>query len=155
MAVKSHKTGPGTLKFGETGTVSEWGSQVRSCTINPSVDKGDPLGVLSGEKIAGDRTESYTLAGSILESYDLESLLLWAHVHAGEDIEFTFTPNSTQELGVTGIVTIERIAIGGDVDDQHPESDFEFDGVPGTTTPYDLINKAGDVQTAFPGTTGA
>lgn len=155
MPVKSHKTGPGTLKFGDTGDEVEWGTQVRSCTVTPSVDKDDPLEVLSGDKIGGARTETYKLSGSILQSYDLESLLLWAHVNAGKDIAFTFTPNSAQELGVSGIVTVERIPIGGDVDDQHPEADFEFDGVPGATSPYDLVGSAGDPITTYPGTGGA
>lgn len=154
MTIKTHKTGPGTLTFGETGTPVEWGSQVRSCTITPSVDKEDPTEVLSGEKLGGARTETYTLGGSILQSFDLESLLLWAHLNAGQDVPFTFTPNSSQELGVKGIVTVERIPIGGDVDEKRPTSDFEFDGVPGEQAPYDLINSAGDILTEYPGTTG-
>lgn len=155
MPVKSHKTGPGTLKFGDTGTSVEWGTQVRECVVTPSVDKDDPIGVLSGDKIGGARTETYTLSGSILQSYDLESLLLWAHVNAGTDIPFEFRPNSAQELGVKGIVTVERIPIGGEVDEQHPESDFEFDGVPGVSTPYDLVDSEGQIIEAYPGTPGA
>src|SRR5690625_1602244 len=105
MAVKSHTVGPGTLTFGADTNTVEWAGQVRSCTVEPDVDKGDPVKVLSGDKITGSRDESYKLSGSILQSFDVDSLLVFCHVNAGEEKEFTYRPNDSQDLGITGTVT--------------------------------------------------
>ena len=125
MPVKSDKLGPGTLTIGETGTETQFASQLRSCAIEPSTDTEDPIDVLSGEQVDGDDTDTAELTGTILQSYDAQSLLLWAHEHKGETLPFTFIPNNDGALQVTGSVKIRRIRIGGDVKTRNT-SDFTF-----------------------------
>lgn len=143
MPAKSHKLGPGSLTFGETASRVEFATRLRSVAVEPEVDEEDPIPVLSGDEIVGDDEESYTLTGSILQDYDKDSLLVWAHVHAGKVVPFEFTPDNDKALGVKGQVKVRRIQIGGDVKERN-ESDFEFMGV----GMYDLIDAAtGDVLT--------
>lgn len=123
MPVKSDKLGPGTLTFGETASASEWGGQLTKCLIEPKTETEDAIPVLSGEELAGDVTDSAELSGTVLQSYDRESLLLWSHEHNGEEMTFRFVPNSGAELEVTGRVKIQRLSIGGDVKTRNT-SDF-------------------------------
>lgn len=135
MPIKSHKLGPGTLTFGETGTPVEWGAQVRSCTVEPTSEDGDELPVLSGESIVEEGEEYYELTGEILQSYDAQSLLVYCHTHHNTDVPFTFRPVSDEALGVTGVVKIKRVAIGGNVKERNV-SEFTFRGV----GMYDLVD---------------
>lgn len=125
MPVKSDKLGPGVLTFGETASPSEWSSQITKCTVEPKTDSEDPIPTLSGEEIDGDDTDTAELTGTILQSYDLESLLIWSHEHHGETIGFRFQPNKETDLTVTGRVKIRRLSIGGDVKTRNT-SDFAF-----------------------------
>lgn len=141
-AMTSHRLGPGTLTFGEVGDLAEFSAQLRSCTITPEIDEGDPLPVLSGDEQADD-DESFTVAGSILQDYDLDSLLVWAHVNANTTVPFMFQPDNDKKLAVKGQVKVRRIAIGGDVKARN-ESDFEFPGV----GMYDLVDSDTDAVVA-------
>lgn len=125
MAVKSDRLGPGTLTFGETAALSQWAGQLRSCAVEPSTDTEDPLPVLSGEELTGDDTDTAELTGTILQSYDLDSLLVWAHENRGKVMPFSFTPNNESALVVTGRCKIRRLKIGGDVKTRNT-SDFTF-----------------------------
>lgn len=125
MPVKSDRLGPGSLIFGATGEESQWAGQLRSCAVEPSTDTEDPLPVLSGEELTGDDTDTAELTGTILQSYDLDSLLLWTHEHRGKIMPFTFTPNNDSDLVVTGQCKIRRLKIGGDVKTRNT-SDFTF-----------------------------
>lgn len=127
MPIKSDKLGPGRLTIGETGTVQEFGSQLRKCQIEPDVDTEDPIPVLSGEELAGDDTIKANLTGTILDSYDMASLAVWAKKNTGKELPFEFVPNQDVEgaYKVTGKVKIRPIAIGGDAK-ARAENDFEF-----------------------------
>lgn len=125
MPVKSDKLGPGVLTFGETASPSEWSSQITKCTVEPKTDSEDPIPVLSGEEIDGDDTDTAELTGTILQSYDLTSLLKWSHDHHGETLPFRFQPNKEADLEVRGRVKIRRLSIGGDVKIRN-SSDFAF-----------------------------
>lgn len=144
MTAKSHKLGPGYLKFGATGTEAEFSTRCREVAIEPDIDEEDPLAVLSGDEVEGDETESYAVTGVILQDYDLNSLLVWAHVHAGQILKWTFRPDNDKALGATGFIKVRRIKIGGEVKTRN-ESDFEFPGradpaVPGAPVMYDLLD---------------
>lgn len=125
MPVKSDKLGPGTLSIGATGTEEQFAAQLTACSVEPSVDTEDDITVLSGDVLAGDETETAELTGTILQSYDLDSLLLWAQEKRGQTLPFTFIPNNDGALQVTGEVKIRRIRIGGDVKTRNT-SDFTF-----------------------------
>lgn len=125
MPVRSDKLGPGVLTFGETASEREWAGQLTKCLVEPTTDTEDSIPVLSGEEVAGDTTDSAELSGTVLQSYDKDSLLLWAHQHHGEVMPFKFVPNAGAELQVTGTVQIQRLAIGGDVKTRNT-SDFTY-----------------------------
>lgn len=148
MAIKSHKLGPGVLTFGEVGSPIEWGAQVRSCRVEPSTEEGDTLPVLSGEEIAEADEETYELTGEILQSYDVESLLVWCHLNRGAKVPFKFRPVSDQALGVKGTVTVRALSIGGNAKERNTsEFTFRGDGM------YDLIDAADAVITTYPAPT--
>lgn len=125
MPVKSDKLGPGTLTIGATGTAAQFAAQLTACSVEPSTDTEDPIPTLSGEEIEGDDTDTAELTGTVLQSYDADSLLLWAQDHRGDKLPFTFIPNNDSDLQVTGTVKIRRLRIGGDVKTRNT-SDFTF-----------------------------
>lgn len=133
--VKSHKLGPGSLKFGATGSEVEFAASLKSCKVTVDVSEGDLIPVLSGDELEDGDTETYSLSGSLLQQYDLDSLLVWAHVNAGIDVPFVFIPDSDKQLSVSGTVRVRRLDIGGDVKTRNT-SDFTWKGKAGTM--YDL-----------------
>lgn len=128
MAVDAITIGAGTLVLGEEGSLTNFESQVTACRLVPSVENGDPINVLSGEQAPGDRSESFTLRGSLLQDFgraDGIDLTAWCFEHRGETMPFTFTPSTSRGKSVTGQLTVEAIEIGGDVKTK-PTSDFEW-----------------------------
>lgn len=144
MAVKAHKLGPGSLKFGETGTEVEFAVSLRSCTVEPETDEGDRVPVLSGDEYSDGDEDSYTLSGAVVENYDLDSVQVWAHINRNTEVPFLFRPDNDKALGVKGTVTVRRIGFGGDVKERN-EVDFEFPGV----GDYDLVDDLGAPITAY------
>lgn len=136
------KLGPGQLTLGEEGTPSEWGAAVTEVLLEPDTDEGDALYFLDGSEDSDEET-TWTLSGKVAQSFDQESLLIWAKEHAGQQLPFTFRPRNEGALVITGKVTVRAVAIGGDVRKKNL-SDFEWKciGEPehaftalGTTTP--------------------
>lgn len=126
MAIKSSKLGPGALTFGEVASPTEFGSQLRSCSLTPETEEEDPIAVLSGEELAGDEEYTWVLGGAILDDYTAGSLAEWANENKGTELPFEFIPNAdTGMLSVKGTAKIRPIAIGGDVKTRN-ENDFEF-----------------------------
>lgn len=126
MAVKTVTMGPGKLTIGSDLNITNFESQVTSVRLVPNVDSEDPVHVLSGESVAGDRAESFTLEGSMLQDFGSEdSTTEWLFNHRGEEHPFSFTPNSGKGRKVTGNLVVEAIEIGGDARTK-PQSDFEF-----------------------------
>ena len=125
MPATSHKLGPGLLTFGEAGDAAEFGVNVTNVTLEPETDQEDDIVTLSWDTVAGDTTDSATIKGEMLQSFDKDSLLLWAHNHHLEVLPFVFKPVQTQALKATGNVQITRVGFGGDVKKRNT-SDFEF-----------------------------
>ncbi len=125
MAISTHKLGPGQLTFGETGSEKEWGTAVVDCAVVPSANDGETITVLSGDEIVETGEETWTLEGEVYQSYDADSLAKWAHDHSGEEMPFTFRPNSNQPLTATGTVLVRSLKIGGKVTERNTSS-FAF-----------------------------
>lgn len=126
MAISVTNGGPGKLTLGATGTLKVLTAQVRSCTLEPSVDTGDSITTLSGESIGGARSESFVLTGTILQDLGATSgITEWLYSNAGTTQPFIFAPSTAAGKQITGSVVIEAIAIGGEVG-EILESDFEF-----------------------------
>lgn len=128
MAIKASKLGPGVLTLGETGTTTEFGSQCTKIQIDPETKDGEIIAVLSGEELVDGADDTYKLTGEFLQDYSVEGLVLWTWTHHGEQMPYTFTPNSAEALTMTGQCIIRRVMIGGDVKKRNT-SPFEFVGV--------------------------
>ena len=127
MAISSHKLGPGSLTFGEIASEQEFASQLRNAVLTPDTEEEDPIDVLSGEQIDGDETYTWTIGGTLLDGYTMDSLAVWAHTNKGLVLPFEFIPNAEISGGMkwAGNAKIRPIAHGGDVKTRN-ENDFEF-----------------------------
>lgn len=125
MAVTAHKLGPGTLTFGETGTLREFQSQITNARWTPSVDQEDPIPVLSGEEIADDPDFTSVVAGTFLQEYGSEALVKWCYDNKGTVLPFVFKPRDDSALSINGQCQILPVEVGGDVKTRNT-TDFEF-----------------------------
>ncbi|NHB85210.1 hypothetical protein G7085_12830 [Tessaracoccus sp. HDW20] len=125
MTISSHKLGPGQLSIGAIGSLKEFGVALTKGQLTPEADDGETITVLSGEELIEEGEETWTLEGSVFQSYDADSLILWCNENSGQTLPFTFKPATAQALEAAGKVLVRSIAIGGDVKARN-QSDFKF-----------------------------
>ena len=125
MAAQAHKLGPGSLKFGSTGTEQEFAAQCSNVRLEPSVDTEDSIAVLSGEELEGDETLTWVVAGTLYQRYDADALQDWCFENRLTTLPFRFIPTQDAVNEWTGSCRIVPITIGGDVKVRNT-SDFEF-----------------------------
>jgi len=126
MAVKHITVGPGTFTVGAESDLTNLSSQATAVKLVPSVDVDDPIRVLSGETIQGDRSETWTIEGTLLQDLGAtESTTEYLFNNAGEEKPFSFTPANAAGKSITGTLVVEAIEMGGDVGTK-ATSDFEF-----------------------------
>lgn len=124
--ITTTEVGPGSLTIGPPDALSTLSEQATSCTLTPSVDKGDPRRVLSGGTAPGDRTETFTLDGSLLQDLQADdSVVLWLWENRGTVKPFTYVPNDAASVTISGDLEVEAVAIGGEAGTK-PTSDFSF-----------------------------
>ena len=124
--ITAHKLGPGTLKFGDTGSEQEFASHVTTCTISPSFNEEDPIPTLSGDQfVDGDATFEGTISGEFLQEYTVAGLVKWTWDHNGETVPFVFTPRTDAELSWKGECVIRPVNVGGEVKTANT-AEFEF-----------------------------
>lgn len=143
MPIKTITVGPGKLTIGAESLLTNFQSQVTSCKLAPSVDKGGVLNVLSGEQRSGERKESFTIEGTLLQDLGADkSTTEWLFDHRGETHALEFVPSTAAGKAIRCSVVVEAIDIGGDVQ-SNPTSDFKFDviGTPVISAP----TAAGDI----------
>ena len=128
MPIKAQKLGNGTLSIGAIGSPLDLSAQITNCRLSPSVDKEDPVTTLSGDSLAGTRTVTWTLAGTMLQDISDDGVVQWLFDNAGEEVPFTWTPNTEVGTDFTGTIVVDPIEIGGDVGAKN-SSDFEFEVV--------------------------
>lgn len=127
MPVNTITVGPGVLTIGSDTALQNFSGQITSAKVTPNVDKGDPINVLSGETVAGDRTETFTLNGTMLQDFGAAaSKTEWLFAQRGVTHPFVYTPSSAAGKSISGSLVVEAIEIGGDVTTK-PTSDFEFE----------------------------
>lgn len=114
MPIKSTKLGPGTLTIGEVGTPVDFSAQVASCTIKWAKSPDDPVPVLSGEELAGDKNYRASLAANVLLDLTDGGLVDFTWDSKGEAVPFTFVPNSDAGRAISGVVEVDPIDVGGD-----------------------------------------
>jgi len=126
VTVNTLTIGPGTLTIGSEVDLIDFSAQAKSCKLTPSVDNGDPINVLSGESVPGDRTESFTLDGTFLQDLGVAAgTTEWLFTHRGETHPFIYVPLTAAGKQITGDLVVEAIDIGGDAKTKG-ESDFSF-----------------------------
>lgn len=124
--ITAHKLGPGTLKFGDTGSEQEFASHVTTCTISPSFNEEDPIPTLSGDQfVDGDATFEGTISGEFLQEYTVEGLVKWTWDNNGQTVPFVFTPRTDAELSWKGECVIRPVNVGGEVKVANT-AEFEF-----------------------------
>lgn len=131
MPVKSYKVGAGELILGETGAPLDVSAQTTSVKLTPNTETEDDVPVLSGDTLAGEDTDSWTLNGTFLQDLDPLGNVRFCHENRGQIVPFRFVPNSEDGTEISGECKIRPIEVGGDVKTK-PTSDFEFPviGVP-------------------------
>lgn len=127
MTVNAPSIGPGTLTIGADTDLTVFSSQCRAAKLVPTVDKGEPIDVLSGEQAPGDRTETHQLVVTLQSDFGTaNSKTEWLWEHRGEAHSFVYIPNSSLGRRITGTITVEPIEIGGDVKTK-PSAEVTFD----------------------------
>jgi hypothetical protein len=127
MPAKTVKLGPGLLSIGETGTLIDFTCQVTAAHVDWSVDEGDDTQVLCGETVPGERTYSSALAGTLYQDLgDAAGIVAYSWAHKGEEVPFTFTPNTVAATQVAGSVILDPLTVGGDTAGENMTSDFEW-----------------------------
>lgn len=115
MPVKSYKMGPGTLSLGEVGTLLDISCQITSAQLVPDKDSDDDLPTLCGDVLPGEITYAWSLNATIVQDLTEGGVNLWSLTHAGEQVPFKFTPSTAVGQEFTGILTVDPLAIGGEV----------------------------------------
>jgi hypothetical protein len=127
MTTHTLTVGPGTLTIGESTGITVFTGQCTSCKLVPTVTKGDPIPVLSGDEVPGDRDEAFSLDGTLLQDFGATgSTTEWLWNHRGETHDFVYAPSAAGGKEITGQLIVEPIEIGGDVKTK-PTSDFSMD----------------------------
>lgn len=132
---KVRTLGPGSLKIGGTGNEHDFSADVTNTALEPSTDTEDPDNFLDGHSEGGSQTESWTLTGSVKEDFSMDGLQVWCNQHSGEELPFTFIPNTSGTVQWKGKVTIASIQIGGDVKSKNA-NDFSFAATDVTPSAY-------------------
>jgi hypothetical protein len=127
MPATTVKLGPGLLEIGEVGTEVDFTCQVTGAVVEWSADVGDDTPVLCGETVPGERTYSSTLSGTLYQDLGLAGgIVEYSWAHKGEEVPFTFVPSTTAAKGVTGVVILDPLSVGGDTAGENMSSDFEW-----------------------------
>lgn len=122
--------GPGLLKIGQTGTLIDVSCLVNNAVITPSKDQGDSTTKLCGTVKPGAVTYTYTLGGNVdLDIADTSGLWALSQAHAGEQVDYEFTPNTDAATKATGTLVLDPLPFGGDTMGDIMAADFEFAAV--------------------------
>ncbi|SDH16140.1 hypothetical protein SAMN04515691_2986 [Leifsonia sp. 98AMF] len=117
--------GPGSLKIGETGSSREWAGDLTKTSLSPDTSSEDPIPLLDGSNLDGEDTTAWTLGGTLVDDFDLDSLQAFALENAGKLLPFVWTPNDAATADFSGVIKIRPIGWGGDVKKKNTQ-DFEF-----------------------------
>lgn len=128
MPVQSYTMGPGTLKLGTGGTQDASAQVVRfEVTPSESVDSGDTIDLLDGGQLkdADKVTLEWTASGEVVQDIAALGLVDYTWTNASEEVDFEFVPNTAADRGVTGVVRLVPLKVGGEAKTK-PRSEFEW-----------------------------
>ena len=127
MPATTVKLGPGLLSIGEVGTPVDFTCQVIGARVEWSVDAEDPVPVLCGDTVAGERTYTASLTGTLFQDLGLATGIVdYSWAHKGEEVPFTFEPSTVVGQAVTGTLIVDPLSIGGDEVGANMQSDFDW-----------------------------
>jgi hypothetical protein len=129
MPIESFKVYEGTLTIGAADLAVS--AQILSAAVVPSekVKETEPEPVLSGDEIPGGSSASVTarFKGKVVQDAHAAGLVAYSYTHAGEVVEFTYTPNTGESPTLTGFVRMVPFQIGGDVSKtDRAKADFDW-----------------------------
>jgi hypothetical protein len=134
MPIATYSVTDGVLEIG-AGPL-DVSCQVKSLTIEPTenVTTDEAVHVLCGETLPASDTADYTykMKGSILQDLTTGGFVDYTWNHIGDEVPFTFCPNTTEARQVTGTVRVIPLTIGGE-SPKRATSDFEW-AIIGTPT---------------------
>lgn len=117
--------GPGSLSIGEVATPRQFGGDTSNTQLVPSTDSEDDIPLLDGSNESGEDTTTWSLNGTVLDDYTLNSLAIWCAENAGKELPFEFVPSLDEDMTIGGVVKVRPIGVGGDVKSKNTQ-DFEF-----------------------------
>jgi hypothetical protein len=127
MPATTVKLGPGLLTIGETGTPVDFTCQVIGARVEWSVDADDPVQVLCGDSVPGDRTYGASLTGSLFQDLGLATgIVAFSWANKGVEVPFTFVPNDAAAQEVAGTLVMDPLSVGGDEAGANMTSDFDW-----------------------------
>lgn len=125
--------------LGLSGDLFNSSSLVNGVTLKPATETADSKTKLSGYVRGGSSTTTFTLAGNVdTDAGNAQGLWQLAWDLAGEEVDFSFTPETSTGVTVTGVLIITPLDLGADEYGADLASDFEWNVV-GTPT----ITRAG------------
>lgn len=131
------KLGPGTLKFGATGSQIDVSCNVNNAVIAAEKEEGDSTTKLCGTVIPGAVSFTYVLSGNIDTDIGSGSgFFALTQTQAGNQIDFEFVPNTAAISKAVGKVVLVPLDFGGDESGEFMTSDFEFTVVNKPTYTY-------------------
>lgn len=117
--------GPGSLRIGEAASSREWGGDLSKTALTPNTSGEDAMPMLDGSNLDGEDTTTWTLDGTLVDQFTLDSLQNWALANAGKLLPFVWTPNDAGEVSYSGVIKVRPVGIGGDVKKKNT-NDFSF-----------------------------
>jgi hypothetical protein len=119
--------GPGTLTIGATGTPIDVSCLINNALISADKDEGDAVTKLCGDVVPGAVKYTYTLGGNIdLDIAEESGLWALSQSSAGQQVEFTFTPNTDAGTAGAGKLVLDPLPFGGEESGETMAGDFEF-----------------------------
>jgi hypothetical protein len=127
MALKSIELGPGTLTLTIATEEIDAACLVEAATVAWDKTKVDDKKRLCGDTLVGKTTYTAGLTGTFDQDLDDPAgLLYFTWLHKGELADFVYVPNTTAGAQVTGTVVLDPLDVGGSVDDDNLQSDFDW-----------------------------
>lgn len=121
----AEKLGPGTLTFGDTGSLKAFQSSTTKTEFKPELSLEDPIGMLDGSDFQPEGEWKGTISGTFYQEYGSDSLIAWCYEHAGQILPFTFAPKGETGISWAGKCVIMPVTVGGDAKKSNM-TDFEF-----------------------------
>jgi hypothetical protein len=129
--------GPGELQIGVTGTLIDVSCLVNNAVISADKNEGDSTTKLCGTVRPGAVSYDYSLSGNMdTDVAEAAGFFALTQDNAGQQMAFTFTPNSDAGTAATGNLVIDPLDFGGDTTGETMVSDFEFSIVGRPTYTY-------------------